>query len=460
MRARIGRGAGTALLLAAAVLSAGLIGAGPAAAARAVEVPAPGPGPAELDHVTVHKFGPRGAGRVLVLMPGTSGGAGDFTLLARDLVRRVPGLQVWSVDRRSQPLEDTAMFEAALAGEATLQEAFDYYLGWLGGATPPERFQFLDPSTVPFAKRWGMEVALEDVRRVVREARKRGRRVLLGGHSLGASLAAAYAAWDFRGRPGFRGLDGIVLIDGGLLGSFVDRYTKKQAEAQLATLDEEPFLDLLGTGIPDTAGVFAEIGGIFARLDPTGDAATLRDFFLLPAEFRPPVPVTNRAMLGYAFDRDTSPQSLGLLHMNAGELAAAGDPRDWADGGVTPVANIARTFGQEPANAVEWYFPRRLTIDTDAANAMRRNKAARLLGLRLKHTRAIDVPVYAFQTDLTDGSVLKGARRLIRKAETGRRESMLIDGDPRFSHLDPLTADPERNRFARSVARFIRRATR
>ena len=35
--------------------------------------------------------------------------------------------------------------------------------------------------------------------------------------------------------------------------------------------------------------------------------STLQNFPLLPDEFKPPVPATNRAILGYAFDRDTSP---------------------------------------------------------------------------------------------------------------------------------------------------------
>ena len=44
--------------------------------------------------------------------------------------------------------------------------------------------------------------------------------MILGGHSLGASLTTIYAAWDFDGRPGHRDVDGLVLIDGGTLGSF------------------------------------------------------------------------------------------------------------------------------------------------------------------------------------------------------------------------------------------------
>src|SRR5215211_1597068 len=63
---------------------------------------AAGPGPSKYDKVFVTKFGPNSAKRVLVLMPGYYGGAGDFTLDARELVKRVPGLQVWAVDRRSE----------------------------------------------------------------------------------------------------------------------------------------------------------------------------------------------------------------------------------------------------------------------------------------------------------------------------------------------------------------------
>ena len=71
-------------------------------------------------------------------------------------------------------------------------------------------------------------------------AAKGGREVILGGHSLGASLTAAYAAWDFNGKPGYKDVDGLVLIDGGLLGSF-DAYDLAQAQQQIADLaDVEP----------------------------------------------------------------------------------------------------------------------------------------------------------------------------------------------------------------------------
>jgi pimeloyl-ACP methyl ester carboxylesterase len=429
------------------------------ASARQIQVPSRGPGPEQFDSITVQQYGPKKPDRVLVLMPGTAGGAGDFTANAKELTDRVDGLAVWAIDRRSQVLEDTSTFKQALKGEITPDEAFDYYLGWLtNGGTPADHYEFLDTSTVPFAKRWGMKVALKDARQVVKQAHdaagKKGE-VFLGGHSLGASLAAAYAAWDFDGKPGYKDLDGIVLIDGGLLGSF-DAYNLEQAQAEVATLDEAPFLDLLGLNVPESAGLFAEAGAVFAIKDPDGPATTLQNFPLLPAEFKPPVPATNLAAYGYAFDRDTSPPALALLHVNAGSLAASGDPRPWEDGGVTTAANLAAGFGQEPANGVEWFFPRRLTIDTNGANQMRQNDVAEYLGLRLEHTNQIDIPIYAFQTDLTDGAVLRGAEKLVERAKTTKKDSMLIDGDPAYSHLDPLLATPGKNQFTKTVTKFLK----
>ena len=63
---------------------------------------------------------------MLVLVPGTNGGRGDFTLTARELVKDVPGLEVWAVDRRSQALEDTRTSRRAGAAEVTPKAMFDY----------------------------------------------------------------------------------------------------------------------------------------------------------------------------------------------------------------------------------------------------------------------------------------------------------------------------------------------
>ena len=420
----------------------------------------PAPGPPETQSVHVSKFGPEDASRVLVLVPGTVGGAGDFTLLAEDIVATTPDLEVWALDRRSQGLEDTSVFEQVLAGTATPDDAFDYYLNWIVTPSITEHYEPLEVEDTQYATEWGLEVALEDTRRVVKAARDGGRDVYLGGHSLGASTAAAYAAWDFKGRPGYKDLSGLVLVDGGLMGTF-NGYSKPEAKDQLETLAARPFADLLNLDLPWAAGAFAEVGSLFALDDPTA-SSPLQNSILLPEAFRPPVEVTNRAQLGYAFDSTTSPKPLSLIHVRAGGLAASGTPRDWEDGEVSTVGRLAETFGQEPANAIEWYFPRRLTIDVNGADRMARNKVAKLLGLRLWHTKGIDVPLLALQTSLTvdedetpKGTVLKGAKELIKKSKIPKGKSILIDESDAMSHLDPLTARPEANPLVSEIGGFL-----
>jgi hypothetical protein len=51
--------------------------------------------------------------------------------------------------------------------------------------------------------------------------------------------------------------------------------------------------------------------------------------------------------------------------------------------------------------------------------------------------------------------VLRGAEELIDRARTTMGESKLVNGDPTFSHLDPLTASPSANKFTKTVAKFL-----
>src|SRR5829696_6679249 len=97
------------------------------------------------------------------------------------------------------------------------------------------------------------------------------------------------------------------------------------------------------------------------------------NFGLLPAKFRPPFAVTNHAMLGYAFDATTSFEDRALIRVRSGSLTPSGEPRDWQNGEVSPIERVAQTFGDSPVNAVEWFFPQRLSIDVDAAHDLNRN---------------------------------------------------------------------------------------
>jgi hypothetical protein len=400
-----------------------------------------GPGPAKYNRVFVHKFGAPGATRVLVLVPGYLGGAGDFTQIARQLIARLPNLQVWALDRRENALEDTSVFRTG-----TPQQAYDYYFGL--------RAHYIDgKADAPFARGWGLKLALEDLRRVILNARAGGRRtVILGGHSLGASTTVAYASWDLNGHPGYRDIRGMVLIDGGLLGSFSTPglATVKRRLAALRTGD--PFVTLFNGLPPWSAGVFAELAGMYARRLPN-DPGALQASPLVPSNLKAPVRTTNEATLGYAVDGRTSLKALDIVQVNSGRLAASGDPRPWQNIGLTPIQNVASGFFQEPGNFTEWYFPEKLTLDVDGANALSRNPITNYLGLRTWRRAEINVPLYAEQTRLTHGRVLRGARRLVHSSRIPRATYVDV---PNSYHVDPLLAAPPKNAFLKTVVPFLR----
>lgn len=81
-------------------------------------------------------------------------------------------------------------------------------------------------------------------------------------------------------------------------------------------------------------------------------------------------------------------------------------------------------------------------------------KTSDYLGLRTWHGKQIDVPLYAFQTSLSRGRVVASARALVKQS---RIPSSKLVSDPRFAHLDPLAASPDRNTFLRTVVPFLKR---
>src|SRR4051794_16683602 len=262
--------------------------------------------PAQLNQVGVLQIGPRNARNILVLSPGTSAGAAYFAPLAKSLVQRARGWQVWAVERRENLLEDHSVLDGAKQGKATPRQLFDYYLGWISNPGVQPHFKLIPDASVAYARGWGMRVEIEDLRRVVAAARRGGRTVVLGGHSLGGSMTTAYATWDFAGRPGARGLAGLVYIDGGSRPTAV---SATDARAALQRLQAgSPWLTFGGIGAP-FAGLFQSGGSTLTLIDPD-DPSLGQASGLLPAALVPPFPVTNRAQFAYALDTQTSPDNL------------------------------------------------------------------------------------------------------------------------------------------------------
>jgi hypothetical protein len=407
--------------------------------------------PNKLDRVGIVKVGPSGAHNVLVLEPGTSAGAAYFVPFAETLVGRLKGWQVWSVERRENQLEDQTVLDRAKAGQATPPQLFDYYLGFLTNSSITPHFQVIPDASVAFAKQWGMRTTVEDLRRVIAAARKGGRRVVLGGHSLGGSIVTAYATWDFGGRAGVKDLAGLVYIDGG---SSPTPVTPAAARTSLRDLQKgSPWLTFGGIAAP-YAGLFNIVGSTLAHADPNG-ASLLQPWPALPANLRSPVPVTNAGGYGLALDTATSPGPLVAAQAHLGRLAASGDPRGWADAGeLTPLQRYADMFsgtGLQGVDGTAWYHPQRLTIDAGAVADGNANAAQKVLGVRATHGADVGVPIYAFAAALGGPRVLAAARALAKQSHLPRRDLTLVDRHTTYAHNDPAGALPKNDFLSRLV---------
>jgi pimeloyl-ACP methyl ester carboxylesterase len=416
--------------------------------------------PDNLDRVGVLKIGNPKAKNVLVLNPGTSAGSGYFKPLADDVVARTNGRwQVWSVERRENQLEDQSVLDRFKRGQANSQQLFDYYLGWLANPSITDHFDLIPDADVAFGRGWGMNVEIEDLHRVVEQADNFGRRVVLGGHSLGGSITTAYATWDFNGKPGAKNLSGLVYIDGG---SNPVPVTPQQATQSLQTLQtSSPWLAFGGIPSP-FLGIFSATGSCGTVYDPNGPSLGYT-FPLLPANLKPPLPAgvvpTNEAQYGFALDADTSPPTLIAAQGNIGHLAASGNPRGWIDDEISPIQRFAAMFcgkGLAGLDGTAWYHPQRLTIDSRSVAAGNANPAQSILNVKAIHGDDLGkkMPIYAFGAALGGEGVLAAARILAQQSGIPDSKLRLINRQSTYTHNDPSAAEPN-NEFIDNLIPFL-----
>ncbi|MGB0091771.1 MAG: hypothetical protein WBP81_04475, partial [Solirubrobacteraceae bacterium] len=377
-----------------------------------------------------------------------------FVPLARWLVSRLEGWQVWSVERRENLLEDQSVLNLTKRGKATAKQLFDYYLGFLTDPSIKRHFQFIPNADVQFAKQWGMNVAVEDLHRVIAAGRRTGGNVVLGGHSLGGSVVTAYATWNFHGRPGADDLAGLVYIDGG---SFHPVRAGK-ARSELRSLDAanaSPWLSFGGLEAP-FAGIFSAGGSSAALIAPDAGSIAQR-FSLLPSNLKPPVPATNLAQYGYALNVGTSPDAFAAAQAHLGEgvdVRAVNGLHGWnARGALTPINRFATMFsgmGINGTDGTEWYFPLRLTEDTGAVANGNDSDAQKVFDVHatMGHRLPKRLRIYAFGAALGGRAVLLGAKPLARQSRIPMGNLTLVDRHRTYAHNDPAGADPTHVFFA------------
>jgi len=424
----------------------------------------------ELNKVGILKIAPthESAPNVLVLEPGTSAAAAYFVPLAESLVQAVPGWQVWAVERRQNFLENQRELDKYKAGKVSSEAFFNYYLGYLGNPSVTNHYKPVPNSMVEFAKNWGMNVAVEDLKVVIDEAKALGGKVVLGGHSLGGSVVTAYATWDFGGQPGADGLSGLVYDDGG---SSPEAMSKPEAETALAKLDaptETPWLAFGGIPAPDL-GLFSATGSALTLVEPKGPSL-LEKFKFLPPDLRGPIsPVTNEAGFGFSVNVGTSPVSLAAAQIHGGagveEAVEEDGLHGWnGSGALTPVPRYAEMLAgaRLRESGSEWYFPARLTLDTGAVGNGLANPAQETLGLH--STMGEDLPkslrILAIDSELDKlfgggGTTLTEAELLAAQSGIPSENLTLIEVENLYAHNDPAGATPETNAFFEQLVPFL-----
>ncbi len=398
---------------------------------------------------------------VLVLMPGFLGGAANFDRLARGLVAKDPSFEVWAVDRRSNGLEEHSVLQEALK-KRDPKLAWAYHIrdaGKQGG------FMVKQPKDLKFMGFWGLETHLEDLRRVVRLARTYGKKVILGGHSLGAVMVSLYAGWDFAGQAGYADIDSLLLLDGvagrtnnangisqadyqaGVVGPFGIRGA---GQIGLENGSDVPFFSAFGF---DPSGLSQlSAAALLAQFDPNGDspggivnypASNLAagmisgdDQYALVNAFAISAGRASHAKVGInvlswfvgGWALTVTGAADGAKRVDW-EIPAANDPNELTD----PI-DFAKRFYNPQADFQEWYFPARLSLDIGAVGIEAPTWAREKL--RVRHIGQTKIPVMA----------IRGGRGIVTAAdayvplEQKMQQKIDVKNMPNATHLDVLSA--------------------
>jgi pimeloyl-ACP methyl ester carboxylesterase len=437
---------------------------------------------------------PRPARAIAVLMPGFLGGAGSYEPMARAIVRRSQGddaFEAWAIDRRSNLLEDHHGLDVAEARRDP-ELGIDYYFEnkSVEGKTFPG---FLYPEDVPFISEWGLPTALGDLRKVIElvAAPDRRSRVVLVGHSLGAALVEAYAAWDFNGSPGYTELAGLVLVDG-VAGEEGD---------SAPSITEDEYLNGSGSGFTAMPGVDAirastpYIALPLLGLDiyPVAAVTSMRSQWKPDDVIKDPYrnkafqtllslgaipPMTNRAAMGFAFDNESNGVSFAAVSCGTSQGGAVekytsllgpelvhpvdtGATYGWVEFDATSpreatsIDDLARSWFDGPGlDFAEWYFPARLALDAAAASTLVLKDGDWPLtqyGLRAMHGASMDLPIFGAVAGLVGTTdALANLRALVDAVPIGPGRP--LEGTPRsaedafkvldiieLTHIDPLS---------------------
>jgi hypothetical protein len=182
----------------------------------------------------------------------------------------------------------------------------------------------------------------------------------------------------------------------------------------------------------ESTQIWYQLAGWYAHHDPDGRSVLQPR---LPEALRLPYAVSNAGLLGVLVDAGFGwPNDISV---HSGHLADSGEVRGWVDAGITPISRVAAAYAGPVPAVWEWYWPSRLSVDLDVTDSYTDSELTRSLGLRLRHTQELDVPLYVFQTSYAQGTIASAARRVV---DDSRIRRAVYETDNGMNHLDPLFA--------------------
>ncbi len=438
---------------------------------------------------------PRPARAVAVLMPGFLGGAGSYDPMARAIVRRSTGddaYEAWAIDRRSNMLEDQHGLDVA-----EVKKDPDIAMRYYFESEPAEGKTFdgfLGQSQLDFASEWGLATTIGDLRKVVEliPQAERKSRVFLVGHSLGASIAEEYAAWDFDGTAGFSELAGLVMVDGvsGQEGNAAPVIT--EMEYRQGTMGGPAGFNPPGLDAIEKTTRYIALPILNLDVYPMAATVAMRSIWSPDAIVEDPyrnkafstlltlteIPqMTNRAAMGFAFDDESNGVTFAAVscgHGEGGEIAEyegifgklkhPSDPNatyTWVEYDQvdprehTSIDDIARSWYEGPSlDFAEWYFPARLSLDTQAAATLTLKAGDWALdkyALRATRGAEMDLPIFGAVANLVgDLKALDKLKTLVQNVPIGpgrplagqdrtNPDAFVVHDVIKLTHIDPLS---------------------
>jgi hypothetical protein len=445
--------------------------------------------PTQYNRVSYYRFRPdtgaappKDVAAILIVLPGFTVGSNYLNFMAQNLVDISCGeIEVWTVDRRNHQMEDTWGMQAA-EQELDPDIAYGYY--YEGAQVDGRTFQgypnAFDSGSAMMSE-WGMDVLMKDIRTVIEQvpADKRKTNVFLGGHSRGAAHIKVFGAYQFEdGSMGADQVAGLAMLDGESryipIGEGL--YKMGVLALRMGWLPRYYMVEPLGPALYHYMEILAMAGS--DELADQGDPRLGPEGFydkLGPARFFMPfllrstqIKMTNEAMFGFFFDKQTGP--INLLHGNIGALDGPVDqdllgtfPSDpdhiyrWLHYDQTDplefceIQDMMHSYYKGPSHPTDPFYPTRLDLDffaagfLDLAGSWRENYFP-------VYNSQMDAPVY-----LLGSRVLSGLNRHefyraqlppVRGQSTPRDQfGFDVLMMPEWEHIDTIYAVVEDNPF-------------